>query len=229
MELKKKTSWRDVSINEYLTLKKIVEDNDLQEYDKEVKLIAFVNNISEDEVWNLPINEFRRLQVEKTWMTEFNLDENVKFKKINIGKQKYNIDTNLQHFSVAQYIDFQTLWPQQKKNPEYMKNILACFIIPEGKNYSDGYDVAELVNTIGDNIDILTANEIMFFFLKQYLISIRATANYFNWQIAKMKRRTKDKEKMENLEKSWNDMKTQMIDQLKSSTRHPSTLVGLHL
>lgn len=231
MELKNKkpTSWRYITINDYLQIREIVEDDSLQEYDKEVKLIALINGISEDEVWNLPINEFRILQVEKTWMSEFKLNENAKFSKITINQKKYNIDTNLQNFSVAQYIDFQTLWPQKAKNPKIMNNILACFIIPEGCSYSEGYDIAELVNIIGDNIDILTANEILFFFLKQYLISMRATVNYLNWQMAKMKRISKNKKQVEKAEQEWQKMKDIMLAQMKSSARHPSTLAGLHL
>ena len=151
-------------------------------------------------------------------MDEFKISENSKFKSIEINGSKYKIDTNLQNFTVAQYIDFQTFFPKRKTNPRVLGNILACFIIPQGKEYASGYDISELVRSINSNLDILTANEIMFFFLKQYLISIRVTANYFNWTLKRLKKKTKNKEKVIELEKDWEKVKKATLDGLRSLT-----------
>lgn len=217
MELKKK-SWRDVSINEYFDLKERLEDKSLNEYDKEVIKIAFANNMTEDEVWSLTIAKFKELQVETLWMQEFPISDNPKFKTLKINDETYNVDTNLQNFTIAQYIDFQTFYPQRKTNERMLGNILACFIIPKGKKYIEGYDVQDMISKLNDNLDILTANEIMFFFLKQYLISIRVLANYFNYMMKKMKKKSKDKEKMMILEKEWNTMKKNILVGFRLST-----------
>lgn len=210
-----KKSWRDVSIDEYFELVDKLNDPELEETDKEVYKLSFINNIPEDDIWNLEISEFRKLQVESLWMNDFKIQEDVKFKSLDINGSKYTIDTNLQNFTVAQYIDFQTFFPKHKENPRILGNILACFIIPKGKTYASDYDIPELVKIINTNLDILTANEIMFFFLKQYLISIRVLANYFNWTIRRLKRKTKNNQKVLDLEKKWEEMKK-------------ATLTGLH-
>lgn len=213
-----KKSWRDVTIDEYFDLIEKLEDPELEDTDKEVCKISFIYNIPEDSIWDLKIDEFRNLQVESLWMDEFKISENSKFKSIEINGSKYKIDTNLQNFTVAQYIDFQTFFPKRKTNPRVLGNILACFIIPQGKEYASGYDISELVRSINSNLDILTANEIMFFFLKQYLISIRATANYFNWTLKRLKKKTKNKEKVIELEKDWEKVKKATLDGLRSLT-----------
>lgn len=213
-----KKSWRDVTIDEYFDLLEKLEDPELEDTDKEVCKISFIYNIPEDSIWDLKIDEFRNLQVESLWMDEFKISENSKFKSIEINGSKYKIDTNLQNFTVAQYIDFQTFFPKRKTNPRVLGNILACFIIPQGKEYASGYDISELVRSINSNLDILTANEIMFFFLKQYLISIRATANYFNWTLKRLKKKTKNKEKVIELEKDWEKVKKATLDGLRSLT-----------
>lgn len=213
-----KKSWRDVTIDEYFDLLEKLEDPELEDTDKEVCKISFIYNIPEDSIWDLKIDEFRNLQIESLWMDEFKISENSKFKSIEINGSKYKIDTNLQNFTVAQYIDFQTFFPKRKTNPRVIGNILACFIIPQGKEYASGYDISELVRSINSNLDILTANEIMFFFLKQYLISIRVTANYFNWTLKRLKKKTKNKEKVIELEKDWEKVKKATLDGLRSLT-----------
>lgn len=214
MENDIKKSWRDVSINEYFELKEKLEDI-TEPTDEIIIKIAFANNITEDDVWNKNINEFQKLKSSIKWMESFNIDQNVKFKTIKLEDEKYNIDTNLQNFTVAQYIDFQTFYSQRKTNERLLGNILSCFIIPKGKQYNDGYDISELINKINNNLDIMTANEIMFFFLKQYLLSIQVLANYFNWKMRKLKRKyKKNKEKVMEIEKEWDMTKKSILDGL---------------
>lgn len=217
MENTIKKSWRDVTIDEYFDLKDRLDDVQ-EETDKVVVKISFANNISEEEVWDKTINEFRRLQIEALWMDEFNISEDIKFKNIEINGEKYTVDVNLQNFTVAQYIDFQTFFPKRKTNERILGNILACFIIPREKKYASGYDIKKLVDDINSNLDILTANEILLFFLKQYLISIRATANYFNWIMKRMKKKSKNKTEIIKMEMEWNQIKETILDGLRSLT-----------
>jgi len=221
MENTIKKSWKDVTIDEYFDLCERLSDDALTDYEKIIIKIAFITGKREEEIWNLSWPDFRNLQVESLWMEEFQLKENVKFKTIEINGEKYSIDTNLQNFTVAQYIDFQTFFPKRKTNERIIGNILACFIIPKGKKYAEGYNIQELVENINSNLDIMTANEIMFFFLKQYLISIRATANYFNWILKRMKRmkkKSKNSQEIETVEKEWEKMKKATLDGLRSLT-----------
>lgn len=218
MENTIKKSWKDVTIDEYFDLCERLSDDALTDYEKIIIKIAFITGKREEDIWNLNWDEFRTLQVEALWMDEFKLKENVNFKTIEINGEKYSIDTNLQNFTVAQYIDFQTFFPKRKTNERIIGNILACFIVPKGKKYAEGYNIQELVENINSNLDIMTANEIMFFFLKQYLISIRATANYFNWILKRMKRKTKDQKMIEKLEMEWEVTKRVTLDGLRSLT-----------
>lgn len=217
MENTIKRSWRDVTIDEYFNLKERL-DNVTEETDKVVIKLSFINNISESEVWDKTIDEFRILQVEALWMDEFKISKDIKFKTIEINGEKYTVDVNLQNFTVAQYIDFQTFFPKRKTNERILGNILACFIIPKGKKYASGYDIKKLVDDINSNIDILTANEILLFFLMQYLISIRATANYFNWIMKRMKKKFKENQEIIKIEIEWNQMKEIILDGLRLLT-----------
>lgn len=221
-ETMKKKSWRDVTINEYFELVDRLNDDSLNDYDKIVIKLAFTNNCSEDDIWNLPINEFRNYQVESLWLEKFDLNQNVKIDKIKIGNETYNVNTIMQEFTVAQYIDFQTFYPKYKTDKTVLGNLLACFIIPKGNRYAEGYDIQQLVSMINENVDIMTAQEILFFFLKRYLISISLTAHFFNWQIRKMKKKHKKDPKLLKMEIQWEEAKKNILAGLRLSTMLPS-------
>lgn len=196
-----KTSWRDVTINEYFELREKLKSTS-SDYEKEIIKIAFVNGFNEDDVWNMKISDVKRYQLNTFWLNDFNISKDVKFKNIKIEDEVYNIDSNMQNFSVAQYIDFQNFFPKRTQKTNYIGNILACFIIPKGKKYGEGYDVAQLVKKINDNVDILTSNEIIFFFLKQYLFSIKVMLTFFKYQmkILKLIGKKKNKKKIKEIE-----------------------------
>ena len=196
-----KTSWRDVTINEYFDFRDKLESAS-SDYEKEIIKIAFVNGFNEDDVWNMTISDVKRYQQNTYWLNDFEISKDVKFTSIKIEDEVYRINPDMQNFSVAQYIDFQNFFPKRTQKTNYIGNILACFIVPKGKKYGEGYDVAQLVNKINDNVDILTSNEIIFFFLKRYLFSIKVMLIFFKYQmkILKLIGKKKHKEKIKEIE-----------------------------
>lgn len=184
-----KKSWRDVTIDEYFNLVDRLSDEGLTEYEREVILVSFVTGVDEDKVWDMTISEFKANQLNTAFMKEFNVARDCNFKTIQLAGEKYDVCTDLHNFTVAQYIDFQTFYAQRKNNANILASLPACFIIPRGHGYAEGYDVNDLKMKIINGLDILTAEELLFFFLKRYLLSMRATANYFNWAIHRLKRK----------------------------------------
>ena len=219
-----KKSWRDVTIYEYFNLVDRLSDEGLTEYEREVILVSFVMGVTEDKVWDMTIGEFKANQLNTVFMKEFNVARDCNFKTINIDGEKYDVCTDLHNFTVAQYIDFQTFYAQRKDNANILASLLACFIIPRGHSYAEGYDVNELKNKIINGLDILTAEELLFFFLKRYLLLMRATANYFNWAIRRMKRKGMP---VEELEARWEEVKKATLDGLRSLTTSVGSLGSL--
>lgn len=212
-----KTSWKDVSINEFFDLKNRIKEIQTP-YEKEIYVLSFVYNISEDDVYNKTIPEIKQMQKNVQWMSQFDIPQNIKFKKIKINNNKYIVHTDLQKFSMGQYIDFQTFYPKKDDEQNYIGNLLACFLIPKGHKYNTDYDIQEVIDDINATLDIQTAYEIIFFFLKQYLISIKALLTYFNYQIKILKMMPmKNKEKIEKLQKVWNQTQKNISDGFLSS------------
>lgn len=202
-----KHSWRDVTINEYFKLREKIEEA-TSDYEKEIIKIAFTYGLEEDDIWNKRISDVKNMQKNTYWLSDISISKDVKFKKILIEDVLYDVNADMQSFTVAQYIDFQTFFPKRVQKTNYIGNILACFITPKNHKYGEGYDVQELVKKINENVDIKTANEMIFFFLKRYLHSIKVMHIFFNWQmkILKMLKMKKHKEKIEKLEKMVKEM-----------------------
>ena len=230
-----KKSWRDVTIDEYFNLVDrlspnvksdgtLLSDEGLTEYEREVILVSFVTGLDEDKVWDMTIGEFKANQLNTAFMKEFNVARDCNFKTIQLAGEKYDVCTDLHNFTVAQYIDFQTFYAQRKDNANILASLLACFIVPRGHGYAEGYDVNDLKNKIINGLDILTAEELLFFFLKRYLLSMRATANYFNWAIRRLKRKGMP---VEELEARWEEVKKATLDGLRSLTTSVGSLGSL--
>ncbi len=219
-----KKSWRDVTIDEYFNLVDRLSDEGLTEYEREVILVSFVTGIEEDKVWDMTIGEFKANQLNTAFMKEFNVARDCNFKTIQLAGEKYDVCTDLHNFTVAQYIDFQTFYAQRKDNANILASLLACFIIPRGHSYAEGYDVNDLKNKMINGLDILTAEELLFFFLKRYLLLMRATANYFNWAIRRLKRKGMP---TGELEARWEEVKKATLDGLRSLTTSVGSLGSL--
>lgn len=219
-----KKSWRDVTIDEYFNLVDRLSDEGLTEYEREVILVSFVTGLDEDKVWDMTIGEFRANQLNTAFMKEFNVARDCNFKTIQLAGEKYDVCTDLHNFTVAQYIDFQTFYAQRKDNANILASLLACFIIPRGHGYAEGYDINDLKLKIINGLDILTAEELLFFFLRRYLLLMRATANYFNWAIRRLKRKGMP---TGELEARWEEVKKATLAGLRSLTTSVGSLGSL--
>lgn len=161
-----KDNWRKITIAEYYKIKDIFssEKNDIE---KQLEMIALLNDVTVEYLMGLSIPEFSKYKQDLSWIKDFPLTTKSKPpKKIDLCGDIYVVNTDMQNFCVAQYIDFQTFWAKEDME-KYYGNIIACFMIPEGKKYGEGYDTVELSNKIYNNLDIVTANEIVFFSLKE--------------------------------------------------------------
>ena len=176
-----KKSWNEVSIADWKLIKAIVE-SDLEPLEKNVNTIAVLEGTVPEKIWNLPMYELKKLTDSLGWIEKFDFDRQAKLGSLKLNGEKYDINTDLNRMSVAAYADFQFYMKDREKN---MGLILTCFIIPEGKDYGDGYDTQELAQVFEDNLSIVFWNEVFFSLMKNCLYSIRALEIYTDWTTRK--------------------------------------------
>jgi hypothetical protein len=193
MELKYRT-WKDITVNKFLELERIKNsyektgDDDLDAINRAVAILQVVCDASEDEILDLPKNVFSELLAATNFLME--MPKAKITDKYVINGKKYNVFLEMNNMTVSQYIDFQTFYKDQDK---YTKEMIACFLIPEGKKYGE-YDINEVINDIGNHMSIVDAYSILFFFTILSMSLTKVTLNCSIKDMRKMMKKEKNEE-----------------------------------
>jgi hypothetical protein len=195
IELKYK-SWKEISVNTFNKLKDIkVNSNDsLELLDSNIALLSILCDVDEDTIVSLTTSEFSTLLNQTAFLSTL---PKVKIQDTyTINGNEYEVFLTLKDMSVAQYIDFQTFYKDQDK---YFKELLACFLIPKGKKYGDGYDIQKVIDDIGNHLSIVDANSILFFFVLLFKSLTKVMLTYSIRQMKKAKKKM-NKEEQEKID-----------------------------
>lgn len=206
MELKYK-SWKEITVNKFLELQQIEKtyertgDDDLDAINRAVAILQVLCDATEDEILNLPKDVFSSLLKQTDFLLE--MPKAKITDKYFINGKRYNVFLEMNNMTVSQYIDFQTFYKQQDK---YTKEMIACFLIPEGKKYGE-YDINEVINDIGNHMSIVDAHSILFFFIILSVSLTKVTLNCSIKDMKKMMRKEKNKEQRMKMEQAIQEMK----------------------
>lgn len=195
-DIKLKKSWSEVTLAEYDKIMEICYNEDLSEAEKDVALIALLCGKTEDEIWQMPLEDIKFLKIDLMFLTnDFNYPKTLSFKKLKIGDWELEVIPDLQKMTYAQFVDYQTYIKDTDRTGSAPKNkaaILSCFLIPKGKRYNDGYDLMELQRAIKENVSILVYNSVWYFFLQRSksllnnsAISLASKLKVLSWMMRK--------------------------------------------
>lgn len=194
-----KKKWSDITLSDYDRILEIAksEDDDLN---KDVKVISLLYGLEEKEIWNLPVDDVADYKAGIAFLAEPMQANPKKCVKIHIADEDYRVCTDLSKFTYAQYVDFQTYWKKENNLPD----VLTTIVVPEGKAYGEGYDIAEFREKIMNNLDIETATSICSFFLKSLVNLLKTSLQSLEKKTKMMKSLPikKQKEERESLKEA---------------------------
>jgi hypothetical protein len=213
-------AWSEVPLEDYYKISEVATNDSLEPIDRNVKILSLLTDTDEDKVWAMDINDAGKEFGKMSWVWSFKFPKSNPGNLIKVGDRTYSFSTDLQEFSIAQYIDFQTLWPglleENKFNNTYTR-VLSILLVPEGKDYNTGYNLKETQDYLLKNLSITKANQIYYFFMISLQRSIRATEIIYELLMKILKMRTKSREKKEEIE-ALQKKTTELINQAKSIT-----------
>lgn len=197
-----KNSWKKITLGDYERIGKINAREGDSDEQKQIAIISVLNGVDEDEIWNLTPYEVNLLRSQMLFMVKLEASQKGGPKKLKINNEDYTINYNVGKMTYAQFVDFNTYYQQNLKSDEGLAKVLSTLIIPKGKKYNDGYDVAEVVNLLHNHLNVQDAVDILFFFLLALNLSEEISQQYLvlmtKWR--KMITRNKmEKTRMENL------------------------------
>ena len=198
--------WENITIEKYYKIKDILDDEVDDDITKNVKLVAVMLNKDEQEVWDMDMAEAGNYISKLQFLNKFELPKHPNM-KIKLPSYDLVVIKDLTKINVAQYVDFQNFVKMPMR--ESMEKILSIFLIPEGCSYNTGYDILDLQKEIRENLSFRVAEGLLSFFIEKYGRSLIHSLVYCRRQVKK----TKDKEMMENLEKTEKEIQ-QKLDSL---------------
>ena len=162
--------WGDITLAQFLKLQKLDMDKDKDDYI--FKFAAIVHGYDYDEFERLPLSFVNECMQEIQPL----LDKSPKAEKINshtliLNGKTYTITDEL---SLSQYIDFQAIFKDYQNN---MAEFLSILLLPEGKQYNDGYSKEDVIKDI-EAMSIETAMGLSRFFFRKWKRSLLSSLTY---------------------------------------------------
>lgn len=189
-------NWDKVTVNVYERLQSAVNNAEVTGIDevdlinKEIAIIATLTDETEDTIADLKHSEFVALSKKCNFISQLPR-VNIK-NQYTLNGKKYEVYLDVQNMTMSQYVDFQILYKDKEKN---FKPLLACFLIPKGKQYGE-YNIGEAIEDIGNYLSIADANSILFFFVIAFQSLTQTMINYSIKQMKKLMKNEENKERV---------------------------------
>ena len=147
-------NYNTLTLGLYLDIDAVLQ-SDAEDIDKQVRIIALLDGTTPEAVLALPLKEYSA----KAAATDF------------LRHECPPVSAPSRVISGAQYVDFQTF---SKGGTAKLPELIAVLLVPEGHNYNDGYDVAQVVRVVRD-LPLPVALGLSAFFFGQLVQSIQAS------------------------------------------------------
>lgn len=191
-------SWRNLPIGKYLKIAALDKDDSLEEIDKQVKIVAILNDMAEEDVLNLPINDFTKYSKVSLFLRQKPNEDHSKIADTyKIGDFVLIPTQDISKITTAQYIDFQSFSKDAETN---IVELLSCFLVPKGMKYNQGYEVADVQRAIRENLSVVDTLSLSAFFLTQLTGSIKDSIIFSKSKAKRIKNKEKREEILRNLE-----------------------------
>jgi hypothetical protein len=178
------TSWDEITL-------KMFEEISLAEgnpYERTVDILNILTGISEEELKVMPAVMLETSGInEKLGFLSTAPHKSMPNEKYSTKTRKYTVSLYPAKWTAAQYLDYSAalMTGDSKK----LAKIIACFCVPEGHKYGDGYDFDEVVNDLYENMPITIALGYSSFFQLQLTSFVKALSAYTEKKKKRLTRR----------------------------------------
>lgn len=162
-------NYNTLTLGLYLDIDAVLQ-SDAEDIDKQVRIIALLDGTTPEAVLALPLNEYAA----KAAATDFLRHECPPISapsRVISGDFVLIPTKDFTNITTAQYVDFQTF---SKGGNQKLPELIAVLLVPEGRNYNDGYDVAQVTRVVRD-LPLPVALGLSAFFFGQLVQSIQAS------------------------------------------------------
>lgn len=190
-------NYRNLPIGKLLEIQELSRDESIDALDQQVKTIAILTGLSEDEVLRLPIMEYKSLAA-KTKFLEKDYDGKLQVaKSYGLNGMELVPVKDITKITTAQYVDFQTF---SKEGDKYFVETLSTLLVPKGKHYNEGYEITDVHKAIRENLSVADVLSLYAFFLTKWVKSIKDSQTYLEQEIRKIPNKTMREKLMKQMQ-----------------------------
>ena len=176
-------NYRNLPVRKWLEILEFSKDDSIDALEQQVKTIAILTGLTEDEVLALPIMEYKSL-AGKTKFLEKEYEGKLQIaKSYGLNGMELIPVKDFSKITTAQYVDYQTF---SKEGDMYLVQTLSTLLVPKGKKYNDGYDMDAVQQAIRNNLSVADVLSLYAFFLTKWVESIKDSQIYLAKEIKKI-------------------------------------------
>lgn len=165
-------SYSSLPLGSYLRILDLIEDKGCAPEDLQPRILAVLSGLTEDEVLDLPLEDYMRGVRASAFLQNEPSNKFKVRKSYECGGFCLVPVRDFRDITAAQYIDFQGFAKDGRGN---FVELLSCLLVPEGKRYGEGYDVAAVHSAIRGHMNVPDGLSLHAFFLDLLAKSMRRT------------------------------------------------------
>lgn len=179
------TSYKQLPVGLYLDICEASQDEAMDELAKQVRILALLSGTTDDEILNMPIADYQRAVVASDFLQREYQPSGRCASSYKVGGYDLRPFADWTKMTAAQFIDYQTY--AGKGTEPHIVEIVSVVLVPAGKKYGDGYDVADVQRAIRDNLSVADVLDIVAFFFSQYAAFLKDSLTYLKRRALRMK------------------------------------------
>ena len=191
-------NWNEMNLSHYKRLFEIIRKDWENELDMNLAMVSVLSDIPIEDITNMEVNKLQEF-INNLKFIETTYKPKTPETTYNIGNKEYKVFFNVNKMTASQYIDFQNFY---KQYDDFMPNLAACFLLPNGKKYGEDYDPIDEAEFLNTHLTIDIFSDIMFFFVNLLQVSTLSTLHSSEREMKKRLRKTRDKLERRKLLKS---------------------------
>jgi hypothetical protein len=180
--MKIKSSWNDITLNEFIQLTQILQSEIPEDYQLS-NIVSVLTGRTLQEIENLPLSEYKKLTSQLEFLNTTPQRKETHSDCYEINGITYDLKADLSSLTTAQYIDYLNY---SKEDPIDQTKILSCFLVPTNHSYNDGYSIEKTISELG-NINILDYLTINFYLRLQSVAFTLILVDYLKNQLKTVK------------------------------------------
>lgn len=177
-------SYEDLTLAKWQALRSIDWNENIDDVERQAGIIGVLCDLSVAEVMKMPLVEYKECAMAAEFLKETPRVRTISaVRGLEVGGFNLYAPASFKDITVAQFVDFQTFAGQENKEAE----LLSVFLIPNGCEYCEGYDVAAVQAAIRREVSVQMFVDLSAFFLTKLLRLIVDSLNFSEETVARMK------------------------------------------